>query len=254
MATAREQIAAVVHFGRWMDGRAVTVDEAGWSNVTIIVVAPNDDQLELGRLTEAQLRPDGGYTSGSTCCGWEKSQRGRLPFLPFKSISMQNPRAAASGYLFISAKTSTAIPARSVLLRDALIEASLDPKISSIDYTASARVALASVKLCAIVIVIHDGRYVLDFVESRPLRDIDADGLADRAARPRLERAHDHPRRQGGCGGRPVLDANSAEAFHSSDQIVSYLAIDSAVTQWLVLTTADPSEFRGSPRRGSLPP
>jgi hypothetical protein len=96
---------------------------------------------------------------------------------------MQNPRAAASGYLFISAKTSTAIPARSVLLRDALIEASLDPKISSIDYTASARVALASIKLCAIVIVIHDGRYVLDVVESRPLRDIDADGLVQIALR-----------------------------------------------------------------------
>jgi hypothetical protein len=60
-ATAREQITALVHFGRWRNGRAVTADEAGWSNGTIIAIAPDDDRLELGRLTEAQLRPDGGY-------------------------------------------------------------------------------------------------------------------------------------------------------------------------------------------------
>jgi hypothetical protein len=61
VAIAREQITAVVHFGRWRDGRAVTADEAGWSNGTIIAMAPDEDRLELGRLTEAQLRPDGGY-------------------------------------------------------------------------------------------------------------------------------------------------------------------------------------------------
>lgn len=57
----REQMIAVVHFGRWRDGRAVTAGEAGWSNGTIIAIALDDDRLELGRLTEARLRPDGGY-------------------------------------------------------------------------------------------------------------------------------------------------------------------------------------------------
>lgn len=96
---------------------------------------------------------------------------------------MQNPRAAAAGNLFISAKTSTAIPARNLLVRDALIEASLDPTVRSIDYVASARVASASVRLDAVIIVRDDGRYVLDVIESRPLRDMDAEGLAQIALR-----------------------------------------------------------------------
>jgi len=61
VAIAREQITAVVHFGSWRDGRAVTADEGGWSIGTIIAIAPDDGQLELGRLTEAQLRPNGDY-------------------------------------------------------------------------------------------------------------------------------------------------------------------------------------------------
>jgi hypothetical protein len=96
---------------------------------------------------------------------------------------MQNQRAATSGHLFISAKTSTAIPARSLLVRHALIAASLDPSVRSIDYIASARVETASVKLNAVVIVRDDGRYFLDIVEARPLRDIDAEGLTQIALR-----------------------------------------------------------------------
>jgi hypothetical protein len=96
---------------------------------------------------------------------------------------MQNSRAAAAGNLFVSAKTSTAIPAKNILVRDALIEASLASTVRSIDYVASARVASASVKLDAVIIVRDDGRYVLDVVESRPLRDMDAEGLAQIALR-----------------------------------------------------------------------
>lgn len=92
---------------------------------------------------------------------------------------MQNSRTAAAGAnLFISAKTTTAIPARHQLVRDALIAASLDPSVRSIDYVASARVAAAAVKLDAIVIVRDDGRFGLDVVEARVLRDVDAEGLA----------------------------------------------------------------------------
>ena len=96
---------------------------------------------------------------------------------------MQIQRAAASGALFISAKTSTAIPARNHLVRDALVQASLDPAVRAIHYIASARVAASPVKLDAVVIVRDDGRYVLDIVEVRPLRDIDAEGLAQIALR-----------------------------------------------------------------------
>ena len=97
---------------------------------------------------------------------------------------MQIQRAAASGaHLFISAKTSTAIPARNLLVRDALVQAALDPAVRSIDYIASARVAASQVRLDAVVIIRDDGRYVLDIVEIRPLRDIDAEGLAQIALR-----------------------------------------------------------------------
>jgi hypothetical protein len=96
---------------------------------------------------------------------------------------MHISRAAASGHLFLSAKTSTAIPARNPLVRDALVAASLDPAVRSIDYIASARVAAASVKLCAIVIFRDDGRYLLDVLEARPLREFDAEGLAQIALR-----------------------------------------------------------------------
>jgi hypothetical protein len=96
---------------------------------------------------------------------------------------MQNPRAPTSGHLFMSAKTSMAIPARSILLRDALIQASLDSAVRSIGYIASARVGSASVKVNAIVIVRDDGRYVLDVMEARPLRDVDEEGLAQVALR-----------------------------------------------------------------------
>jgi hypothetical protein len=97
---------------------------------------------------------------------------------------MQNSRAAAAGAnLFISAKTSTAIPARNLLVRDALIEASLDPTVRSLDYIPSARVGSAAVKICAVVIGRDDGRFVLDVVEARPLRDMDAEGLEQIALR-----------------------------------------------------------------------
>ena len=61
VAITRKQMTAVVDFGRWRNGRAVTADEARWRNGTIIAIAPDDDWIELGRLTEAALRPDGGY-------------------------------------------------------------------------------------------------------------------------------------------------------------------------------------------------
>lgn len=96
---------------------------------------------------------------------------------------MQNSRAAASGHVFVSAKTSTAVPTRNLLVRHALIEASLDATVRSIDFVASAQVAAAPVKLNAIVIVRDDGRYFLDVVEARPLRDIDTEGLIQIALR-----------------------------------------------------------------------
>jgi hypothetical protein len=63
-------------------------------------------------------------------------------------------RKAAQGHpdLFVSDKTATAIPARHPALRDALIQASLDPQVRSISYLASACVASEQVKLDAVVV------------------------------------------------------------------------------------------------------
>jgi hypothetical protein len=86
--------------------------------------------------------------------------------------------AQDSTQLFISAKTCTAIPTRCAHLRDALIQASLDPVVRSIEFIAAARVGATSIDLNAIVLERDDGRYLLDVVPARPLRDVEYDGLA----------------------------------------------------------------------------
>ncbi|WP_439361123.1 hypothetical protein [Bradyrhizobium sp. DASA03007] len=78
---------------------------------------------------------------------------------------------------FISAKTTTAIPVRHPALRNALIQASLDPQVRSIDYIASAQVASVQVALDAVVLQHEDGRYVLDIVPARRIVDLDEGGL-----------------------------------------------------------------------------
>ena len=72
--------------------------------------------------------------------------------------------------LFLSAKTSTAIPARCGLLREALVQASLDPKVRSIEYVASAVVASEPIDLDAIVLRRDDGRFLLDVVPAGRVR------------------------------------------------------------------------------------
>ena len=80
--------------------------------------------------------------------------------------------------LFISAKTSTAVPARVPLVREALVQATLDPQVRSLDFVPTATVDATQVALRAIVVVRDDGCYYLDVVEARPVRDVEAEGLA----------------------------------------------------------------------------
>jgi hypothetical protein len=86
--------------------------------------------------------------------------------------------ASAATRLFVSAKTTVAIPAPCPLVRDALIQASLDSSVRTIEFLAQARVDATPVDLNATVIVRDDGRYVLDVVQARPVRDIEQEGLA----------------------------------------------------------------------------
>lgn len=79
--------------------------------------------------------------------------------------------------LFVSAKTTTAIPVRHPALRDALILVSLDSRVQSIDHVAAARVASAQVMIDAVIVQMEEGRYLLDVVPARAVRDIDDEGL-----------------------------------------------------------------------------
>lgn len=79
--------------------------------------------------------------------------------------------------VFVSAKTKIGIPVRHAALRDALIQASLDPKVRSIDYIASAEVPSSQVALDAVIVNIENDAYVLDVVPARRLRGIEDEGL-----------------------------------------------------------------------------
>jgi hypothetical protein len=100
-------------------------------------------------------------------------------FCDFRSDDMLSSRdAQANTELFVSAKTATAIPTPCPMLRDALIQASLDPLVRSIEFVASARVGSETVRLDALVLVRHDGRHLLEVVPARAVRDVEEEGLA----------------------------------------------------------------------------
>ncbi len=85
---------------------------------------------------------------------------------------------ATASNLFVSAKTNVAIPAACPLVRDALIQASLDPAVRAIEFLAQARVAATQIDLNAIVIVRDDRLFYLDVVPARPVRDVEIEGMA----------------------------------------------------------------------------
>ena len=80
--------------------------------------------------------------------------------------------------LFVSAKAATPIPARHPALRDALVQASLDPQVRSIAYVASANVASEQVELDAILVQRDDGHFLFDVIPARRIRDLEQEGLA----------------------------------------------------------------------------
>jgi hypothetical protein len=89
-----------------------------------------------------------------------------------KAVQSRSPN------LFVSSKTATAIPTRHPALQDALIQASLDPAVRSIGYIATAAVGSEQVDLGAIVVQRDDGRFLLDVVPARPIRDLEDEGLS----------------------------------------------------------------------------
>ena len=87
-------------------------------------------------------------------------------------IERRSERAHQAGQ-FVSVKCGRAVvPMRHPLVRDALVQAALDPTIRSIEYLPMIGTALATMKVDAIAIERNDGRYYLDIVEARPRRSI----------------------------------------------------------------------------------
>lgn len=85
--------------------------------------------------------------------------------------------------LFVSAKTLAPIPARHPTLRAALVQASLDPQVRTIGFVASAHVASVPVEVNAVVVTRDAGRFHLDVVPARKVRDLEEEGLFQLALR-----------------------------------------------------------------------
>jgi hypothetical protein len=108
-----------------------------------------------------------------------KPHRAELPlpasasehFPTFNKSTVQDPSD-----LFVSVKTTTAIPVRHPAVRDALIQSSLGPRVRSITYVAAA--VIEEVDLGAIVVKRDDGRFLLDVVKARRIGNLEDEGLA----------------------------------------------------------------------------
>jgi len=87
-------------------------------------------------------------------------------------IGRRSERADQAGHFASHKSGNLAIPVRHPLLRDALVLASLDPTVRSIQYLPTARSANAATDVDAIVVDRGDGRYHLDVIEARPRRSI----------------------------------------------------------------------------------
>ncbi|MHC2275345.1 hypothetical protein ACVME8_001956 [Bradyrhizobium diazoefficiens] len=93
---------------------------------------------------------------------------------------MFKPKPRRRPDLFVSAKGPVPIPARHPALREALVQASLDPRVRSIAHVPTAHVSsapLEPVAIDAVVLTKDDGRFYLDVVPARQVRELDDEGL-----------------------------------------------------------------------------
>ncbi|AWO87536.1 hypothetical protein [Bradyrhizobium diazoefficiens] len=87
---------------------------------------------------------------------------------------MKTKNAAA---LFVSFKTSRAIPCARPFRRDFMIQSTLDAGVRAIEYHPMVVLDDHVIRTDAIVVDRDDGRYAIDFVDARPLEDPRAEGL-----------------------------------------------------------------------------
>jgi hypothetical protein len=87
-------------------------------------------------------------------------------------------RSNKSPSVFVAAKAATAIPVAHELVRDALIQAALDPEIRAIEFIPTIAAYGEVIALDVIVLRGDDGSQVLDIAETRPVRSLDDEALA----------------------------------------------------------------------------
>ncbi|WP_409192012.1 hypothetical protein [Bradyrhizobium sp. RDM4] len=97
---------------------------------------------------------------------------------------MYRPRPRSGHpHLFSSAKAASPIPARHPALREAVVQASLDPAVRSLAHIATAHAGTAQVEVDAVVLQHDGGSFYLDVVPARRVRDLDDEGLVQIALR-----------------------------------------------------------------------
>jgi hypothetical protein len=118
-------------------------------------------------------------------------------------------------HLFVSFKCAGAIPVGTCLRRDFLIQSTLDGGVSRIEYRPTISLPDRPVRIDAVILDRDDGRFAVDFVDTRPPEDPDAEGL--------LQLAFEQ-----GCAGLIEVDEASIRCeprFSSSREVWQYASL-----------------------------
>jgi hypothetical protein len=109
--------------------------------------------------------------------GQNAKPRTRSPLSPSAFEFLPTFHREGVSKLFVSAKTAGAIPVLSPAIGDALVLASLDAKVRSIGFIASARRGKEHVDLDVVVVQRGDRLFFMDVVAARRIRDLEDEGF-----------------------------------------------------------------------------
>ncbi|MET4149078.1 MULTISPECIES: hypothetical protein [unclassified Bradyrhizobium] len=79
--------------------------------------------------------------------------------------------------LFVSFKATRAIPVRNAIRRDFMIQSTLDPGVRRIEYHPTSTLFDRLVRVDALVLDRDDGRFAVDFVDTRSAEDPDGEAV-----------------------------------------------------------------------------
>lgn len=124
--------------------------------------------------------------------------------------------------LFVSHKASRAIPFASTLTRDFLVQATLDGDIRRIEYQSSVIIDERIAPVEGIVVERFDGRYAVDFVDTRPANGSAVEALTQLAFARRchgiIEVDAEDVRREPRCSAAREVWSHHAVRVHADDR------------------------------------